>query len=533
MMQGNSTTLLNTLLLSTSPINVLKTSKEQAKRRYAKNTIVGLVILCIVFLIYGAMLSIGIAKAGQAEILPELCAMIVLAMTFLFTLFKASGYLFGFKEYDMIMSMPFSVKSVVASRFWYMYIKSMPMYLAISLAMLIGYGVGGCLSVLSCIIWIVLSLVLPVGPMVIATALGAIAVKIGARFRHKSVVQAVLKLVFILPIFFSKFFFDNNMNSDELDALMKSIADGVHRSSSYMPVARWFANAINKIDVIAFVLVILSATVVYEVFFIIISKFYRRINSQLSVGENNRKFKLTNQKQQSMVKSIAFKEYKRMTGSSVYLLNVGFGQIMVTIMGIVMLFVKPEIIIDKMLQGAPLEATLVFPAIPILFYFFLGMVPTTACSPSLEGKNYWIMQTLPIRQEEDKQGKILFNLYITLPFAAFGTIAASICFRVSVIDALASVLAICSLCVFSTINGLRSGLKHRRLDWENEIEVIKQGMAVTMYIIPHIISGIVLMPLVVVANYYLHSVTIIMLILTVITWGLIAILKPKNMGKYS
>ena len=41
------------------------------------------------------------------------------------------------------------------------------------------------------------------------------------------------------------------------------------------------------------------------------------------------------------------------------------------------------------------------------------------------------------------------------------------------------------MCIFSTISGLRSGLKHRRLDWENEIEVIKQGAALAVYLFPN------------------------------------------------
>ncbi len=532
MMSSSTMLLVKTFLKSTSNINVLKFSKDKAKRKYAINSLVSNGVLSVVLMVYATLLSVGLANSGQAKELPALCALCLLAMPFLFTLLKANGYLFGFKEYDMIMAMPFAVKSIISGKFWYMYIKSIPMSALISLSMLVGYGVSGCLTFLSCALWIVMTFALPIIPMVVATALGAVTVKIGAKFKYKNIAQAVLIAMLILPIFFSRFFIESTIRNDELDDVMQTISDGIHSTTAYMPFVRWFSEAVSESVISSFLLVVVSAIIVYELFLVLISKFYRKMNSDLSAGTGSNKFELTTQKQQSMVKTIALKEFKRMMGSSTYLLNAGLGQIMVTFMGIAMLFVKPEVIIQAMMQGAPIEASLIFPAVPLLFYFFIGMVPTTACSPSLEGKNYWIMQTLPISPMDDNKGKILYNLCISIPFAAFATIAASICFRSSVMDAIISVIAISSMCIFSTINGLRSGLKHRRLDWENEIEVIKQGMAISMYIIPHIISGMLLIPLVVVVNNYIHNVAVIMLFITIIAW-ILALFAWQGVKKYT
>ena len=520
-MSSNTQLLIKAFLKSTSDINVLKYSKDKAKRKYATNSLVGNVILGVVLMGYATALSVALAHYGQAQVLPAICALLLISMPLMFTLFKANGYLFGFKEYDMIMSMPFSVKSIVSAKFWYMYIKSMPMYCLMSLAMLIGYGVGGYLKLWSLVEWIVVTFALPVIPMVIASALGAIIVKIGSGFKYKNVVQAVIIVILILPAFFARFFVENTVNTENTEVVMNSISDGVSSTTKYIPFAKWFSEAVNDGVISSFLIIVACSILVYELFFVILSKFYRKMNSKLEAGASSKKYELTAQKQTSMVKAIAFKEFKRMLGSSTYLTNAGIGQIMVAIMGIALLFVKPEAIIKSMMPGAPIEAVMVFPAVPILFYFFLGMVPTTCCSPSLEGKNYWIMQTLPISPMDDNKGKMLFNFYLTIPFGVFATITASICFRVSIIDALLSVIAITSLCIFSTIYGLRCGLKHRRLDWENEIEVIKQGMAVSMNIIPHLIVGMVLMPLTVVANYCLHNVAVIMLALTLIAWILI------------
>ena len=41
------------------------------------------------------------------------------------------------------------------------------------------------------------------------------------------------------------------------------------------------------------------------------------------------------------------------------------------------------------------------------------------------------------------------------------------------------------LCAFSTTWGCVCGLKFMRLDWENEIEVVKQGTGVVIYLLPN------------------------------------------------
>ena len=53
------------------------------------------------------------------------------------------------------------------------------------------------------------------------------------------------------------------------------------------------------------------------------------------------------------------------------------------------------------------------------------------------------------------------------------------------------------LCVFSASWGLVCGIKHMRLDWENEVEVIKQGAAVMIYLFPNMFVTMGLIVLVV------------------------------------
>jgi ABC-2 type transport system permease protein len=113
------------------------------------------------------------------------------------------------------------------------------------------------------------------------------------------------------------------------------------------------------------------------------------------------------------------------------------------------------------------------------------MMATTVCSPSLEGKNYWIVQSLPIEKKTLYQGKMLFNMYLAVPAMEFGILSFCIVGKVPVSLTVLQLILGFLLCCFSTAWGCVCGIKHMRLDWENEVEVIKQGAAVMIYLLPN------------------------------------------------
>lgn len=88
---------------------------------------------------------------------------------------------------------------------------------------------------------------------------------------------------------------------------------------------------------------------------------------------------------------------------------------------------------------------------------------------------------------------MLFNMYLTVPFMSFGIICLCISAKVPVINTVLYLILGVMLCAFSTAWGCVCGIKHMRLDWENEVEVIKQGSAVAIYMLPNmfVVMGLV------------------------------------------
>ena len=174
-----------------------------------------------------------------------------------------------------------------------------------------------------------------------------------------------------------------------------------------------------------------------------------------------------------------------MAGSTAYMVNGGMGMVLAALLGLATLVIGFDRIIQLVTQGAPLSAAMLRPAIPFIVHFCVGMVATTAGSPSLEGKNYWIIQSLPLEMKTVYQGKMLFNMALTIPFAVFANLCLCVSAKAPALDTVLYLIMGLALCAFSTAWGCVCGIRHMRLDWENEIEVIKQSAAVAIYMLPN------------------------------------------------
>lgn len=485
-MKNKRLLLLSTMFLSTSSKNTAKYASDSKTRKKAKAAPIGFFFVYLTIALYSGLIAWGMALTGFWEIMPPITASILWLLSFMFTIFKTNGYLFNFKEYDMLMAMPFSVKNIIADRFLYMYIKSLPWYVSVSLPMVVMYAVFGDVNVLGTIFFVLLSFIAPVIPMIIATGIGALIARIGAGFKHKKIVQAAITMIIVVPMFFSRFLFEGIFRNDEdVVNAIGNFSQGMSGVLKWIPPVNWFVKAVNEAKVGDFLLLLGTTIVLFELFFWFLAKYYRKINSELARGGAHTKAKANEIKKRGMVKSVAFKEMKRFLGSSTYMVNIGMGQFLATIVSIATCIIKPERIISVVIQGAPITPVMLIPAVPFIVHFFIGMVASTACSPSLEGKNYWVVDSLPINKLDLYKGKMLFNIYITVPFAVLSTFLMCVSAKAGVMITLLCVILSILLCLFETTFGMVCGIKHMKLEWENEIEIIKQGTAVTIYILPN------------------------------------------------
>ena len=525
-MKNKGRLLLKTLLLSTSQRNIFRYTGDKKKKNRIIGSIVGAVLLYAMLMAYCIAVCIGYGQFGIIDAAPVMCALVISVLAFVFTVFKTNGYLFNFKEYDMLMSLPFETKTVAACKFMYMYIKSLPWYLSIAIAMMVGYGYFARPSVVVYPIWIILSVLLPVIPMVAAAFVGFLIARVSSGFRKTNIVQTVLTFIFIIFSFFLRYIIEGMFKNGKVQATLETAVEVTGNASGIYLPARWFSDAVTKRSAVAFLLLIGVSALLFAVVFSIVGRSYRNINSALKSHAAAKKYRMTAQKKRNVIQAIVYKEFKRMTGSTAYMTNCGVGMILAALLGVITLVLGFNRIISIVTQGAPVDAVIIQPAIPFIVHFFIGMTSTTACSPSLEGKNYWIVRSLPIEKKTLYQGKMLFNMFLTVPFMVFSTLCLCISAKVPVLNAVLYLVLGFALCSFSTAWGCVCGVKHMRLDWENEIEVIKQGAAMLIYMLPNMFVVMALAVLVIILGMRMdHKLLTLILILAA---GILAFLSYRR-----
>ena len=508
--------LLKTLLLSTSGRNIFRYSKDKKKRRKIIGSTIGVICLYAMIVAYSIVICIGFGTFGIIGAAPKMCAVMISSLAFIFTLFKTNGYLFNFKEYDMLMSLPFEAKTVASCKFLYMYVKSLPWYLSISLPMLIGYAWFSHPSVMVYPIWILLTFFLPVIPMLAAAFVGFLIAKVIAGFRKTNIIQTILTMLFVLFCFSFRFIIEDLFRNDKVEAALEVVSTMTGKAAGVYLPASWFANAVANLGIGDLLLLTGVSIFLFGAVFYVVGRSYRNINSALKSHAASRNYRVSVQKQRSVAGAIAFKEFKRLTGSTVYMTNSAIGVVLAIVLSVITLIIGPDRIIAVVFQGAPLTPYMLQPAIPFIIYFFIGMLATTVCSPSLEGRNYWIIQSLPIEKKTVYQGKMLFNVMLTVPPMILSILFLCISAGTPVTDTILYLVLGIMLCAFSTAWGCVCGVRHMRLDWENEIEVIKQGAAVVIYMLPNMFVVLALTVLVVIVGMKMdHRLLTLFLILVV------------------
>ena len=174
------------------------------------------------------------------------------------------------------------------------------------------------------------------------------------------------------------------------------------------------------------------------------------------------------------------KELGRFTASPNYMLNCGLGTVMLPILG-VLLLVKSSDLLPVIYEMAGGEASGLLAAMLCAALCLVGSMNDMASSSiSLEGKNLWLAQSLPVTPWQVLRAKLLVQVLVTgIPMAV-----TSVLILLAVRPALPLAFLLIALpqafVWLSAAFGLTMDLKRPNLVWTNEITVVKQRLTVLL-----------------------------------------------------
>ncbi len=441
------------------------TKDKKEKRRYILLGVAWALLGAMIFF-YTGLLVYGLSMIGLSKIVPALLAMIASLIILFFGIFKAGGAIFGGRG-DEMLSFPIRQFSIVASRFLSMYFQDIILTLAVFLpgAAVYGWcarpGAGFYIALIPEII------VLPLLPLAISTALGALITAVSARMKHRSIVQTILGVglvLIVLPLSFTSGQMAESITIEMIFNLAGTINGLIENT---YPPAAWFGAGVQG-DWGRMILLVAVSLAAAVAMIAIVARYFADIRRRLNATNARHDYHMGAQKSSGLMRALYRREFKRYFSSSTYVTNTIVGPIMACMMSAAALFA------DVGVLAAVLPVDLAAIA-PFLLAAVFTMMTTTAVSISMEGKQVWIIKTLPVPTKAILDSKILLNLSLMAPFFIISEILLAIALKPDPLDMLWMILIPALLILFAVVAGISINLKLHSFDWEKEEAVVKQS----------------------------------------------------------
>ncbi len=453
--------------------------KNGKKASKAKPLITYVLIYLLVFASVGfymylmaELLCVPFVSAGFTWMYFAVMGLMAVAVGVLGSVFSTYSTLYLAKDNDMLLAMPIKPRTILASRLLGVFLTGFVFQLIVMGPALAAYYVNiGGLTALQLIMPLACMPVLSLFVLCLSCLLGWLVALISTKLKGKSYITVILSLAFIVGYYtlYSKAY-------TLLTSMAANPALYAVKVKRYLyPLYKMGLGAAGDgLDMLLCALCCVA--MVALVYFLLARTFLKIATASSSSTAKNTDMK--GLKSASADSALFRKELKRFTSSATYMLNCGLGSVVLAVTAVV-LFIKGGKI-TLLLESLPIPAG-VLPLIAVaLMCTAMSMNYITAPSVSLEGKNLWLVQVLPVSPMQVLTAKIKLHMAIAAPPTALLAAALIYVIRPAFGYALLFVAAVGAYLVFMCLSGLCLNLKMPNLDWTNEAVPVKQSLPVTL-----------------------------------------------------
>ena len=483
------------------------------------------------FTYYTCLLTKQLNKVGLGYLVISLFVFLTFFLTIMEGIYKSGDLLFNCKDDDILLSLPINKSTILFIRFLKFYVFELLYNSLYMIPAIISYAIYVKPGWLFYAISLLMSLLLPIIPVLISTVVGFIIKQIVTQFKYKNLAQIIFSSGLLLGVMYLSFNakeFVNKLiaNADSIFDLIKKIYYPSYLYYELFTDFKFYKLAIYLIINIVLVIIVVM----------LLSKLYYKINSrskEVSNYSKNKKYKIIVHNQLS---SFVLKEFKRLITTPVYVINACFG-VVLFLVSAVLLSSKTNAFIKIMNNyGLNLTINQISKYIPLVL---LGMIAfaalttsTTSSMVSLEGKSFNILKSLPIKPQKVLRAKIFTGMLLMVPLIIVGDIIVFYNFNFRLIEIVMLLILSFTLPHISAQLGILFNVLYPHMNFENDTEAVKQSMSVMIAIFANfgvmIIIGI-LMYIGIKHHWSVHEILFIINLLA-IAIGLIANILVNTIG---
>ena len=476
--------LLKIQLLGLFGINkTLHADPAKAKRTLA---LAALVVAAVVLFAsaYSAGVAQGLVQIGLAEAVPLVAVLVGAIAGAVAAFLKTNGVLFGFKDYDLVMSLPVPTSSVVLSRIASLYAMSLLFGVLVMVPAFAVYasaaGVSADLDAAVGCAGRALSIVLaPLLPLAAAVVLAVLIAAVSSRFKHANVAVIVLTLAATLAAVFGSFALSGQ--SDDLAALSALGAQLTGQLAAIFPPAAWATAGIVQGDLVqfaAFAAVNIAAAAVFA----LVVRLFVPVNSLLMSSRPRGTFSFDGDKGAGAKSSTPFralmvKELRLLAATPIYFMNACIGYVLVLVAAVAVAVGSATGMLSLDLLP-PAYAPFVGALLPWALAFFCAISSTTAASVSLEGSARWLMLTAPVSPATVLGAKVAVNLAIAVQCLAVSAVLMAVSLPLDALSVAALFAVPLAASMLAACLGLALDARSPKYDWTSVYEPVKRGVPV-------------------------------------------------------
>ena len=448
----------------------------------SKASTVGLIVLYVLLMVgvIGGMFtlfSIGLCaplhEAGLDWLYFTLFALVGVLMGVFGSVFNTFSGLYQAKDNDRLLSLPIPVRAILASRLLGVYLMGLMFSGVILLPCVIVYWAVGMLTSATVLGGIALVLAVSLLVLVLSCLLGWVVAKIHSKLKRKNILTTVIALAFF-ALYYTVCFRANEL-IEQLMLHLNEVGAAI-RGSAY-PL--YLMGRMGAGDYLAVVLVLAVTLALCAAVYVVLDRTFIGIATATGAAVRT-VYKEKAVKAAGASSALLRREFGRFTSSPNYMLNCGLGTVMLPILGVVLL-VKMNDILPVLQELAGSETSGFMATMLCAALCLVGTMNDMASSSvSLEGKNLWLAQSLPVTTWRVLRAKLLVQMLVTgLPMAVTSALVI-LALRPALPEAALLVVLPLLFVWLSAEFCLTLDLKRPNVVWTNEITVIKQRLTVLL-----------------------------------------------------
>jgi len=254
----------------------------------------------------------------------------------------------------------------------------------------------------------------------------------------------------------------------------------------------WLVDGLGG-DVLSGVLFAGVSLLAAAIFIVLYAKGFRGINARMTERFSRASYRMQALSVSGRFGALLKRDVRGYFSSYIYVLNTAFGVLMATAYIIMLIFMDYETVAAML--GMPSGSDFMVPVTLVVMVFCAVMGTTTACSISIEGKQIWILKSLPVRFADIAKSKIALSLLVSAPLLVLDTIIMAVIFGFAAAQFVAVALVVLLCCLMAALGGLTVNLLFPNMEWKSQVQAVKQSASIIVAMLLHI--GIVAVPCVV------------------------------------